>query len=249
MGNPRVTGAIGWCAFDYNTHREFGSGDRICYHGVMDIFRLPKFAAEVYRAQGAKAPFVSVASFFTHGDRSTGGNNPLHVLSNCDEIEVFVGTQSFGRHQPDRATFPHLPHPPFKVPGLTSPAVWAATYLDLRVVGYKGGQAVAEQYVEAGTVPRQLILRADDEQLHADGADMTRLSFKIADKYGNRLPFAFAPIHFEIEGAGELIGQNPFPLAGGQGALYLKATKQAGVVTVRATTPRLAPAEVKVSIG
>ena len=34
-----ISGAIGWCAFDYNTHKNFGSGDRICYHGVFDIFR------------------------------------------------------------------------------------------------------------------------------------------------------------------------------------------------------------------
>jgi beta-galactosidase len=36
MGHPDVAGALGWCAFDYHTHREFGSGDRICYHGVME---------------------------------------------------------------------------------------------------------------------------------------------------------------------------------------------------------------------
>ena len=36
-----VAGALGWCMADYNTHREFGSGDRICYHGVMDLFRNP----------------------------------------------------------------------------------------------------------------------------------------------------------------------------------------------------------------
>ncbi len=51
MGMRNVTGAIGWCAFDYNTHLNFGSGDRICYHGVMDIFRLPKFAAYFYATQ------------------------------------------------------------------------------------------------------------------------------------------------------------------------------------------------------
>ena len=28
----RICGAIGWCAFDYNTHKDFGSGDHICYH-------------------------------------------------------------------------------------------------------------------------------------------------------------------------------------------------------------------------
>ena len=27
-----VAGSFGWCMADYNTHREFGSGDRICYH-------------------------------------------------------------------------------------------------------------------------------------------------------------------------------------------------------------------------
>lgn len=41
--DKHISGAIGWCAFDYNTHCDFGAGDRICHHGVMDIFRLSKF--------------------------------------------------------------------------------------------------------------------------------------------------------------------------------------------------------------
>ena len=51
LGNDKIAGAIGWCAFDYATHIEFGSGDRVCYHGVMDIFRLPKWAAYLYKSQ------------------------------------------------------------------------------------------------------------------------------------------------------------------------------------------------------
>ena len=27
-----LLGIIGWCAFDYNTHADYGSGDKICYH-------------------------------------------------------------------------------------------------------------------------------------------------------------------------------------------------------------------------
>jgi beta-galactosidase len=50
-GDPQIAGAIGWCAFDYNTHKDFGSGDRICHHGVMDMFREPKFAAYAYASQ------------------------------------------------------------------------------------------------------------------------------------------------------------------------------------------------------
>jgi beta-galactosidase len=49
--NPQYAGGIGWCAFDYNTHSDFGSGDRICYHGVTDIFREPKPAAGFYKSQ------------------------------------------------------------------------------------------------------------------------------------------------------------------------------------------------------
>ena len=49
--DDRYAGGIAWCAFDYATHRYFGSGDRICYHGVSDIFRLPKPAAGFYRSQ------------------------------------------------------------------------------------------------------------------------------------------------------------------------------------------------------
>src|SRR5690554_1176146 len=49
--DEHIAGTVGWCAFDYNTHFEFGAGDRICYHGVMDMFRIPKFAANAYRSQ------------------------------------------------------------------------------------------------------------------------------------------------------------------------------------------------------
>ena len=132
--------------------------------------------------------------------------------------------------------------------GLGSSAISGKHYRDLHIVGYKDGQAAAEQWIEADGVPKQLILRADDEQIHPDGADMTRLVFMITDKYGNRLPYSLAVVSFEIEGPGELIGENPFALVGGQAALYVKATKTKGVITVRASTPRLATATVEIRV-
>jgi beta-galactosidase len=254
LGMPNVAGAIGWCAFDYNTHRDFGSGDRVCYHGVMDIFRLPKFAAFLYESQQDARPVVRIATFWTPGDRDTGGNDPIHVFSNCDEIEIYLGEESWGRYKPDRATYPNLKHPPFLIPGLSQGATWGPNYLDLRAVGFKDGQPVAEHRISADAVPAQLILTADDAELHADGADMTRIAFKLADKYSNRLPFSNAVIGFELEGDADLIGENPFPLVGGQAALYLKARRTPGTVTVRARVlgalarPQNAEASVTVQI-
>ena len=34
-----------------NISKDFGSGDRVCYHGVMDTFRNPKLAAALYASQ------------------------------------------------------------------------------------------------------------------------------------------------------------------------------------------------------
>lgn len=91
-GMDNVPGASGWCALDYNTHVDFGSGDRICYHGAMDIFRQPKFAAHFYRSQ--KDPHEEAVLFpamhLTQGDLSAGGISPLTIFSNCDTMDIYM---------------------------------------------------------------------------------------------------------------------------------------------------------------
>lgn len=111
-GHPRVAGALGWCAFDYNTHVDFGSGDRICYHGVMDMFRFPKFAAYFHQSQidPTERPVLFAATHWTQGDRSGGGINPLVVFSNCDEIDVYFNEALQQTVQPDREQYGNLPH-------------------------------------------------------------------------------------------------------------------------------------------
>ena len=65
-------GCFGWCMFDYQTHKDFGSGDRICYHGVLDSFRNPKLAAAVYASQGDTDPVLAVSSSMDIGDNPAG---------------------------------------------------------------------------------------------------------------------------------------------------------------------------------
>lgn len=246
LGCDKVSGAIGWCAFDYNTHREFGSGDRICHHGVMDMFRLPKWAAYLYRSQlpPDRAIVLQAATQWTIGDRSGGGNNPLTVFSNCDEIEVFIGSSCMGRYQPDRAAYPHLARPPFTIRWPDDFVPWGQAFDDLRIVGYLQGKAVAEQRIASDHEPHALALEVDAPRLLADGADMTRLTVKIIDRYGNILPYAVYVIHFEIEGDAVLIGENPLPLLGGQAALYVKSGQQCGTIQIAASAPGLPSASI-----
>lgn len=245
LGNDQIAGAIGWCAFDYNTHIEFGAGDRVCYHGVMDMFRLPKWAACFYKSQQdpTKGIVLQAATHWTMGDRSGGGNNPLTVFSNCEEVEVMIGEIRVGRYKPDREAYPHLAHPPFTIRGLDQYSAWGQKrFYDLHLIGYMAGTLVAEQWIASNQVPERLELSTDTAELAADGADMTRLIVRITDRFGNPLPYSTSVVTFELAGEADLVGENPFPLIGGQAALFIRARCQPGEVSVRARAADLPPA-------
>ncbi|HEX2622932.1 MAG TPA: hypothetical protein VHL11_22385, partial [Phototrophicaceae bacterium] len=122
---------------------------------------------------------------------------------------------------------------------------------DLRLVGYLNGEIAAEQWIAADALPHELKLSVDDAELTADGIDMTRIIFQIVDKYDNVLPYAISVIHFQVEGEADIIGENPFPLVGGQAAIYLKARYTPGQVTIRAKASpiRLEAMEITVKLS
>ena len=86
-------GCFGWCMFDYATHKDFGSGDRICYHGVMDAFRNPKLAAYAYASQGEGRPVLAVSSSMDIGDYPAGSIGDILVFTNADSVSLYKNNQ------------------------------------------------------------------------------------------------------------------------------------------------------------
>lgn len=82
-------GCFGWCMFDYPTHKDFGSGDRVCYHGVMDAFRNPKTAAALYASQSSETPVLEVGSPMDIGDYAAGNTGRVYVFTNADEVALY----------------------------------------------------------------------------------------------------------------------------------------------------------------
>ena len=105
-----VMGAIGWCMNDYNTHKEFGSNDHICYHGVLDMNRNSKYAAAVYASHGDK-PYMNVLSMMHIGERPAGALKEVVIATNCEKVEVLKNGKWIGTHYPSKR-YKHLPHPP-----------------------------------------------------------------------------------------------------------------------------------------
>jgi len=243
--DDKYAGGLGWCAFDYNTHDYFGSGDRICYHGVADIFRIPKPAAGFYKSQCDPAEQVVLEPAFdwARGDENETFTNAL-VCSNCQRLKFFIGERLIAEAEPDRKTYQHLKYAPF-VANLHDGI--SRGWEDLRIEGYIDGKKVIERRMSAQGVDRQFLIEADDHELIGDGVDMTRIVLKVTDEFGAVKPFANTAIEFTLQGPGEIVGDNPFALFGGVGAVWIRTKQSAGVIRLTAKHPQLGAKTVDIS--
>ena len=244
--NPQYAGGIGWCAFDYNTHGDFGSGDRICYHGVTDIFREPKPAAGFYKSQcdPSEEIVLEPAFHWARGDESVGFSKAV-VCSNCEHLKLYIDGELVADVDPDRAEFAHLRYAPFSVDLGELFHHWG----DLRIEGYIGGKKVITRNFSGKGVDTKFALLPDDKQLIADGSDSTRVVFRVTDEFDAILPFANDAIQFVLEGPAELIGANPFALVGGTGAVWVRTKEQPGTARLTAVHPRLGKQRVEFEIA
>ena len=243
--NPQYAGGIGWCAFDYNTHSDFGSGDRICYHGVTDIFRQPKPAAGFYKSQCDPEEEVVLEPAFSwaRGDESVGFTKAM-FCSNCDHLKIYIRGKLVAEADPDREQFAHLRYAPFTVDLSHAFSTWG----DLRVEGYIQGKQVIVKSLSGKGIDQAFEVLPDDTTLLADGADTTRVVFRVTDEFGAIRPFANDAIKLELEGPAELIGDNPFAVVGGTGAIGIRAGEQPGTVRLTATHPVLGKKQVQIEL-
>jgi len=243
--DAQYAGGIGWCAFDYNTHADFGSGDRICYHGVTDIFREPKPAAGFYKSQcdPAEEVVLEPAFHWARGDASIGFSKAM-VCSNCDHLKFYIADKLVAEVDPDRTHYPHLRYAPFVADASKAEAGWG----DLRIDGYLEGKLVISKTMSGRGVDQKFALAPDDTQLNADGADATRVVLRVTDEFGAIRPFANDAIKLELDGPAEIIGDNPFALIGGTGAIWIRAREEPGTVTLTATHPQLGKQTVQFEI-
>ena len=116
MADGQHTGVFQWCMFDYPTHKDFGSGDRVCYHGVLDAFRNPKLAASVYSSQGEKSPVLEVSSPMDIGDYPAGNIGEIYLFTNADEVQLYKNDVYVNTFRPKASK--GLKHPPVAVDDL-----------------------------------------------------------------------------------------------------------------------------------
>ncbi len=114
-GQPDIAGSFGWCMFDYNTHKDFGSGDRICYHGVMDMFRNPKLAANIYVCEQEQTPVLEITSSMDIGEHPGCNRGNIYILSNADSVKMYKNDRFIKEYLPGMSPYKHLKHGPILI--------------------------------------------------------------------------------------------------------------------------------------
>ncbi len=252
-GDDNIAGCIGWCMFDYNTHKDFGSGDRICHHGVLTIFREPKFAAYAYASQGSpdNRVILQPVTYWARGERNIGGALPLMILSNCEFLRLKFPNGTTVDLLPDREVFAHLPHPPFMLreSDLADGDVgqWGMRWIDIEISGYVDNTPLISRTLLADPVATTLEVKADRPIL-TDDRDEVRIAVRALDQAGNLLPYIDLPIVIEIEGPAKLIGPDTTSLKGGATAFWIRAKPEPGEAVIRVRSTRFEVEEIRISV-
>lgn len=114
-GENDIAGGFGWCMFDYNTHKDFGSGDRICYHGVMDMFRNPKLAAKAYEMQGDDDAVLELSSSMDIGEHPECIRGDIWLFTNADSVKMYKNDTFIKEYHSKDTVFKNLNHGPVLV--------------------------------------------------------------------------------------------------------------------------------------
>ncbi|SNC65935.1 beta-galactosidase [Hymenobacter gelipurpurascens] len=234
-------GDANWLMFDYKR----GYAPDIESSGVMDIYRLPKFAFYFYQSQygpvpdalGFGKPMVFIASY-----AQPTSSRQVRVYSNCSEVELQLNGRTLARQQPDKDRYSnHLAHPSFT---FTLPKFTAGT---LKAVAYQNGKAAAE-YTQRTPGPAhhiQLTFDKSGRELTAGRQDAVFVYATVVDAQGTPVPDATSAIQFAATGNAELLGDNPVKAEAGIATTLLRAGSTPGAVSVTATASGLPDAKLE----
>ena len=251
-----VAGQFIWTGFDYlgePTPYDCQWPSRSSYFGCVDLAGLPKDLFYLIQAQWKKNGVPMIHIIPHHWNWKEGQFLDVHVVSNCEEVELFINGVSLGRIAP-----------------LPGSGVLAERYRfiwrdvpwhpgTVRSVGYRKGAACIDESLHTAGPPAKLHLETSRTACPADEEDMLFVTVSVLDRDGNLCADQNPFVKFALAGsslkllaadAGNPTSIEPFQLPecslfSGMGAVYLQSTGTEGVCILRAESPGLESAEIK----
>ncbi len=238
LGQPFHCGGANWIFSDST------SGGRVACEvarasGEVDGVRLPKEAYYACRVLFRNEPQAHIIGHWTY---PAGTKKTVYVVSNGDEVELFLNGKSLGHGKISDGYLFSFPNVAWQ-PG------------ELKAVAYRQGKEIASQ--SKHTVGPPVALRITPQigpaGFRADGSDVALLDVEAVDARGERCPTVQQRVDFDVIGPGVWRGgydsgkiksvNNSFlDLECGINRVAVRSTRTPGEFTVTARSGNLKPA-------
>ncbi len=194
--HPYVAGEFVWTGRDYLGEPTPYYAARSSYSGIIDLAGFPKDAFFLYQSRWRPdLPMAHILPHWTWPER-VGQVTPVHVFTSGDEAELFLDGHSLGRKKKApfeyRLRWDSVRYRPGK----------------LVAVAYRNGARWATDSVETAGAPAVLRATPDRPRIRADGRDLAFVTVRVLDAHGRLAPRADNPIHFAIDGPGEIVASD-----------------------------------------
>jgi beta-galactosidase len=213
---------------------------------ALDDVLFKKITTEESWAKSWYGPPVS--DHWTFPERE-GRNIEVFVHTNCESVELELNGKSLGTKEladfPDRVIRWDIPYEKGTIVA----------------IGKDNGKAVCKHKLTTAGEPAKVVLSADRTNLNANGKDVANIEVFVTDKNGVRVPRATNLIHFDVTGAGKILGIDNGQMSDlsrpadpdrncmdGRLLLMVQADREAGNVIVKAESTGLSSKPLKLKV-
>ncbi|MDO6492430.1 MULTISPECIES: glycoside hydrolase family 2 TIM barrel-domain containing protein [unclassified Cellulophaga] len=218
-----------WVMYDYNR----GYHNDIEASGIMDIFRLPKFAYYFYQSQQNfnQKKVLKIATYWNKSSLTD-----VKIFSNVDEVKLFLNDELIATQKPEEdAISTKLTHPPFtfKLGSFTAGTLVAK--------GFINGKQVAEDKVSTPEKATKLKIWVDEsgKPATANVNDVLFVYIAAVDANGTVIPDFNDTINITLGNGLEVLNDEAIKAEAGIATAVVKVGNVSGPVPVKATSANL----------
>ncbi|MDO5751974.1 discoidin domain-containing protein, partial [Arthrobacter sp.] len=203
--------------------------------GVTDYYRIPKFGTYLFKSQrNADVVIPGVDSgpmAFIANTWSSNSPTSVKVFSNAEQVRLFKNGTLVATQSPDTGKdTANLPHPPFTF------NVGAYSAGELRAEALIGGKVVATHSVKTAATASQISLTKETQTpLKADSSDARLVHIAVQDANGTVAYTDNSAVDVSVNGPGEIVGPTTLTMKGGQLAVWVRAKRTPGEITLTAS--------------
>ncbi len=231
--NIPATGDSYWVMYDYNR----GYHDEIESSGIMDIFRLPKFAYYFYKSQRSGEAVLEIASYWNEQSPTD-----VKVFSNCDEVALYLNNKLIARQKPDSNEISgNLSHPPFTF------SIGEFKAGTLKAIGYNGGKVIKESVVRTPQRATSLKCWIDESGRKVERGDILFLYIAAVDRNGTICPDFVDDIAVKCDSNVEILNTDGIATEAGIATALIKIGDQSDITNISAISGRL-EGDIKIEI-